>query len=178
MAAVKFDVAVEHVRLEEKGLVDHPDDPGGRTNFGITQRLLDDVRAAYPRAKYPRTVDELTWPLAREIYRVHFWTPLRGDDLPLYIGIALLDAAVNSNVARASKWLQMALDVPADGWIGAQTLAAARAAEPIPLLNEFSARRAFHFMMQDSIDDKFGLGWARRLFRTYSVAMLREVNSK
>jgi len=168
--SASFSTAVEHVRLEEKGLVDNPRDPGGRTNFGITQRLLDDVRTAYPGAKFPQRVDDLTWLLARDIYRLHFWEPLRGDELPLYIGIAVLDAAVNSSVSRAAKWLQLALGVKADGWIGAQTLRATRQADPVLLLNEFSARRAHHYMLQDEIDDDFGLGWARRLFRTYALA--------
>lgn len=166
-----FDVAVEHVRREEGGLVDNPRDPGGRTNFGITQRLLDDVREAYPISDFPRTVDDLTWTQARDVYRLQFWKPLHGDELPLYIGIALLDAAVNASVSRAARWLQLSLGVTADGWIGAQTLRAARAADAVSLLNEFSARRAHHYMLQDSIDDDFGLGWARRLFRTYAVAV-------
>lgn len=165
-----FCVAVEHVLREEGGLVDNARDPGGRTNFGITQRLLDEVRGTYPSTQWPRTVDELTRGQAIDIYRLHFWDPLRGDQLPMHVGIALLDAAVNSGVPRAAKWLQLALGVKADGWVGAQTLRATRQADPITLLNEFSARRAHHYMLQDDIDDDFGLGWARRLFRTYAIA--------
>lgn len=168
-----FDVAVEHVRKEEGGLIDNPRDPGGRTNFGITQRLLDDMRSAYPAEGLPQRVDDLTWTQASDIYRVHFWKPLRGDDMPTYIGLSVLDSAVNSSVPRAVQWLQLALKVKADGWIGTQTIAAIRSARPIELLNEFSARRAHHYMLQDATDDTFGLGWARRLFRTYAAS--REV---
>lgn len=173
MDALNFDTAVAHVKLEEKGFVDNPSDPGGRTNFGITQRLLDDTRAAYLSLGLPVKVEDLTWPQAREIYRLQFWIPLRGDDLPLHVSLPLLDGAVNSSVARAAKWLQLALGVKADGWIGMQTIRAARTAPPKPMLNEFFARRALHYMLQDDIDDVFGLGWARRLFDTYSAA--REV---
>lgn len=169
-----FDVAVEHVKIEEGGLVDRASDPGGRTNFGITQRLLDAARAAYPADELPRTVDELAWTQARGIYRTHFWEPLRGDQLPPGVSLAVLDAAVNAGANRAARWLQQSLGVPADGWIGARTIAAARAAEPLALLGEFSARRAYHYMLQDSVDDEYGLGWARRLFRTYAAAA-REV---
>jgi lysozyme family protein len=168
-----FDRAVAHVKVEEKGYVNNPDDPGGATNFGITQQLLDDVRGAYAQQGYPASVKDLTWPQAREIYRLHFWQPLHGGELPLHVSLPLLDAAVNSSVTRAAKWLQSALGVAADGWIGAKTIRAARAADPKTLLNEFHALRAYHYMMQDAIDDKFGLGWARRLFDTYSAA--REV---
>lgn len=166
-----FDIAVEHVRDEEGGLIDRPSDPGGRTNFGITQRLLDEVRRAYPADAYPAKVDDLTWEQAREIYLVHFWRPLRGDDLPPGISLMLLDSAVNSSVSRAAKWLQSSVGVAADGWIGMKTLAAVRRAQPLAVLSEISARRAFHYMTQDSIDDEYGLGWARRLFRTFNAAV-------
>lgn len=165
-----FDSAIEHVRSEEGGYVDNPLDPGGRTNFGITQRLLVRVRSSYPGLKLPLDVADLTWLQARDVYRVEFWKPLRGDELPAYIALSLLDAAVNSGAARAVKWLQLALRVDASGSMDARTLMQLRAAKPVELLNEFSARRAHHYMLQDSTDDTFGLGWARRLFRTYSAS--------
>jgi len=166
-----FETAVEHVRLEEGGLVDNPKDPGGRTNFGITQRLLDEVRAAYPRSRFPARVDDLTWAQARDIYRMHYWQPIRGDELPEGVSLMMLDTAVNCGANRAAKWLQAALGVTADGWIGAQTIAATRVQPPLAVLSEISARRAFHYMQQDSIDDEFGLGWARRLFRTFNASV-------
>ncbi len=170
-----FDIAVEHVRSEEGGLVDNPLDPGGRTNFGITQRLLDQCRAASPRAGFPARVDDLTWSQARDIYRSQFWQPMRADELPDGLSLLMLDTAVNCGVNRAAKWLQLALGVPSDGWIGARTIAAARAQAPLAVLSELSARRAHHYMLQDSIDDEFGLGWARRLFRTFN-ASVRELS--
>lgn len=166
-----FEVAAAHVLNEEKGLVDNPKDPGGRTNFGVTQRLLDEVRKLSPELNLPLKVDFLTPPQARGIYLLHFWHSIRGDELPRGISLFLLDAAVNSSPNRAVRWLQLALGVTADGWIGAQTLAAARHAEARSLLAELSARRAHFYMLQDSIDDDFGLGWARRLFRTYNAAL-------
>lgn len=164
-----FDIAAEHVRLEEGGLVEHPNDPGGRTNFGITQSTLDAARQLLPLL--PATVDELTWDQAKVIYRAHYWQPVRGDEMPVAIGLMLLDCAVNQGVPRAARFLQHAVGVKVDGWIGAKTIAAVRA-KPLPTtLTEFAARRAHHYMLQDDIDDDFGLGWARRLFRVYSNAM-------
>lgn len=164
-----FDLAAEYIRIEEGGLVDHPNDPGGRTNFGITQATLDASRAMY--ADLPKTVDALTWDYAKFIYRHHYWEPIRGDELPVAIGLMMLDSAVNQGVPRAARWLQLAVNVKADGWIGAKTIAAVLKAKPQLALTELAARRAHHYMLQDSIDDDFGLGWARRLFRTYAAAM-------
>lgn len=165
-----FDFAVSHVLLEEGGLSDHPADPGGRTNFGVTQTTLDAVRSSYPELNLPLTVDRLFSHHAKEIYRRHYWAPIRGDELPVGVALWMLDTAVNHGPGRAIRMLQQALGVKVDGWIGAKTLAAARAADRRALLDEVSARRAHHYMLQDAIDDDFGLGWARRLFRTYSAA--------
>jgi lysozyme family protein len=170
-APSKFDVAVAHVLREEGGLVDNPKDTGGRTNYGITQRVLDAMRDTYPLAGLPLRVDELTPGQAIDIYRSQYWMPVRGDDMPAGIGLALLDSAVNQGANRAAKWLQFAAGVQADGWIGARTIAAVYATPPLALLSEFCARRAYHYMLQDSIDDEFGLGWARRLFRTFNAAV-------
>jgi lysozyme family protein len=165
-----FDSAVEHIRREEGGLVDHPSDPGGRTIFGITQRTLDAARAAFPDLKLPDRVDDLTWPQAKEIYRRNYWQPIRGDELPAALALAVLDAAVNASPQRATRWLQQALRVAADGWLGAQTILAARRCDQPKTLREFHARRAHHYMLQDSTDDVFGLGWARRLINTHDAA--------
>lgn len=167
-----FDAAVNHVFSEEGGLVDHPLDPGGRTNFGITQRVLDATLVLnWSLPRLPKVVDSLTLNQARDIYRHHYWTPIRGSDLPRGLGLFLLDTAVNHGCARAVKFLQLALGVTADGWIGARTIAAAYEQKQRRILTEVSARRAHHYMLQDSIDDEFGLGWARRLFRTYNAAL-------
>lgn len=168
MSLDHFEFCIEHVRLMEGGKVDRASDPGGPTNHGITQQLLDAVQGLLP--DLPRTVGALTWDEAKRIYRHHFWPAVRGDDLPLGYALVTLDAAVNHGPRRAIRFLQLALGVTADGWIGAGTLAAAHARQTIEVLEECMARRTYFFMLQDSIDDEYGLGWARRVMRTFSVA--------
>lgn len=171
-AVDNFERAVEHVRLMEGGMVDRASDPGGPTNFGITQAMLDAARELIP--DLPRSVETLTWDEAKRIYRYHFWPAIRGEDLPLPYALMTLDAAVNHGPRRAVRFLQQALGVKADGWIGAVTIAAAHNKLTPERLEECAARRAYFFMLQDSIDDEYGLGWARRLLRTFSAA-LKEV---
>ena len=63
----------------EGGYVNHPKDPGGRTNMGITQRTYQNF---YGR---PVTEEEMkTMPRrdAAEIYKSMYWDEIRGDDLP------------------------------------------------------------------------------------------------
>lgn len=166
-----FTQALQHVLRHEGGLVDHPADPGGRTNRGITQRKLNEVRAAAAWLNLPATVDELTEDQVATIYRREYWSRLSCDELPASIALAAFDAGVNAGIGRSAKWLQQAAGVKADGIIGAQTIAAIKAAPRVSLLNEFNARRAWHYMLLDSLDDTFGLGWARRLMDTHTAAL-------
>lgn len=166
--ADSFERCIEYVRIEEGGLVNHSMDPGKLTNFGITQPVLDASRAFL--WTLPRSVEALSWPQAKEIYSHHYWTPVRGDELPFPYALMTLDAAVNAGVRAATRWLQMGLGVKVDGWIGAKTIQAATTIISRSVLAEMAARRAHHYMLQDSIDDAFGLGWARRLFRIYNAA--------
>lgn len=168
---MSFDAFAEHIRKEEGGLVDHPSDPGGRTNMGVTQRKLDAARTAYPALRLPSKVDDLSWSQAREIYSRDYWQPVRGDDLPPGIGLLVGDAAVNQGPSRAIKWLQQAARVSADGNLGPMTLAAVKTADQKALMVEYASRRAYHYMTLDAIDDTFGLGWSRRLFRTFTAAL-------
>ena len=39
---MSFESAISEVLLTEGGYVDHPDDRGGPTNYGITQKTLSD----------------------------------------------------------------------------------------------------------------------------------------
>ena len=41
MAANNYEVCLERLLQHEGGYVNHPDDPGGRTNKGITQRVYE-----------------------------------------------------------------------------------------------------------------------------------------
>lgn len=169
--SASFANALQHVLRHEGGLVDHPADPGGRTHRGVTQRKLNEVRAAAPQLNLPAKVDDLTLEHTADIYRREYWQRLACDELPPAIALAVFDAGVNAGIGRAAKWLQQACRVKVDGVIGAQTIAAAKAAPLVPLLNEFNARRAWHYMTLDSLDDTFGLGWSRRLMDTHTAAL-------
>ena len=95
-------------------------DPGGPTNHGITLETLrawrgdpglsKEVLRAMPKAE------------AVEIYKAQYWAPVRGDELPAGVDLAVFDFAVNSGPGRAVKELQEVLGVKQDGIIGLQTL--------------------------------------------------------
>jgi lysozyme family protein len=92
-----FDAAVTNVLQSEGGLVDHPRDPGGLTNMGISLR-------AYPHLG-PDGIRNLTREEAIEIYRQNYWAKVP-DALPDGLRWMVFDAAVNHGASRALTWLK------------------------------------------------------------------------
>lgn len=164
-----FDAALKVVLHHEGGYVDHPKDPGGRTNMGITQKTLDHANAIGILG-LPKDVRDLTREQVADLYRAKYWAAINGNVLPEGVALILFDCAVNQGVTRAVKILQESLGVEPDGIIGSATLAAATAKNPADLIREIAARRAWAYMKLDLLDDTFGLGWARRLFDVYDHA--------
>lgn len=170
---MSFSAALAFTLPHEGGYVDHPRDPGGATNRGITQRKLDEVRAANAEMAdlLPVSVRDLTPTQTAWIYRREFWERLCCDQLPDSLALVVFDAGVICGIGRAARWLQKALGVTVDGIVGAQTIAASRAADLRATVIEFNARRAYHHMLLDDLDDTFGLGWARRLMALQAEAL-------
>lgn len=153
--------AIDLVLKHEGGLVDHPRDPGGLTNFGISLR-------AYPELGRDG-IRNLTREQAAEIYERDYWQKIRGDELPLPVAVMVLDAAVNSGVRRSVQWLQRALRVADDGVIGPVTIGAAHEADVLDLLRELASNR-IQFLMGLPTWDTFGNGWGRRIDDTLDFA--------
>lgn len=161
-----FANALAHVLIHEGGYVDHPDDPGGATNFGITLATLQSWRG---RSVTKADVRALTKGEAGEIYKARYWDSCRCDELPGPVAFIVFDAAVNHGVGRVARILQEALDVTADGRIGPVTIAAANTADPRALVCEIAARRMVLYASLAHFRT-FGLGWSRRLMGTLSVS--------
>ncbi len=169
-----FPTALKHVLLYEGGYVNHPLDPGGATNMGITHKTL----SRYRGAKVTRAdVRNLTFEEASNIYRKFYWHPCCCDLMPAGLDIALFDCAVNQGPPRAIRFLQQAVSTKADGAIGPITLAAINRQPPLDILNEFIARRMHHYGRLSTLFKTFGLGWSRRLSDVHSKSLI-EINQK
>lgn len=150
-----FDEAFEKLLGHEGGYVNHSDDPGGETNWGITIRVARENGYNGAMREMPQTV-------AKEIYRKRYWAPVYSDLLPAVVRYAMFDAAVNSGVGQAARWLQRAVGVADDGRIGQVTLRAVNQANPDKLLRSILAQRLL-FMTNLTGWGSFGRGWARRI---------------
>lgn len=161
-----FEKALALVLDHEKGFVNHPRDPGGMTNLGVTKRTWEawvghpvsenDMRALTPQKVAP-------------MYRRKYWEPIKGDELPHGLDYLVFDTAVNSGPGRAVKLLQECLGVTADGDLGPKTKAAINAAGIQTLIAKYSRAR-LEFLAALPTWDVFGKGWSRRVAEVFSSA--------
>lgn len=145
----------------EGGWVNHPSDPGGATNKGITQTTYDSWRASQGLKR--RSVRDIADFEVEEIYATRYWAVVKGDQLPVGVGYAVFDYGVNSGPSRAAKALQSVLTVrPVDGKIGNDTLRAAREANPVATVKAV-CRQRMGFLQGLKTFKVFGKGWSRRV---------------
>lgn len=167
-APSSFEKALALVLQHEGGFAQHPDDPGGATNFGITLETLSRAREGPVSAEDVRL---LTKEEATGIYRRFYWDPIRADELPSGVGLALFDFAVNSGPERAVMTLQKILGVEADGLIGPLTLGALATADVVETIRRLTRER-LGFLSRLLIWPVFGRGWRRRVLATEQEAIL------
>lgn len=162
---MQFERALEIVLRKEGGFVNHPGDPGGATNLGITRRTLSGWRG---RAASVADVRALTPAEVAPIYRARYWDLCRCTELPHGLDLIVFDCAVNQGPGRAKRLLQRSLGVAEDGILGPVTMAAAREADAVNLVDEMVSRRAVHYA---SLQSTFHLGWFRRLTELHRRAL-------
>jgi lysozyme family protein len=110
---VKFEDALEFVLKWEGGYSNHPDDLGGATNKGITQKRYDQFRLS---KKHPiMNVKFILDYEVKEIYETYYWDVVRSKYLQAPLGLVMFDTSVNFGPAGAIRRLQKALNVPVTG---------------------------------------------------------------
>lgn len=164
----RFSTCLAFVLKKEGGFVDHPNDRGGPTNQGVTQKNYDAYRAQ--RKREPQSVRLITSDEVAEIYRNNYWRSIRADNLPPPLDLVVFDAAVNHGVKQASKFLQRALGVADDGVIGPQTIRAAHsdaaAGMTYKVAKDIIAQRSRFYdrlVQADASQQVFLAGWNNRL---------------
>lgn len=159
--------ALAAVLHHEGGFVNHPKDPGGMTNLGVTKRVWEEwvgheVDEKAMRALTPETVAPM--------YKAKYWDKIRGDDLPDGVDYVVFDASINSGPGRAAKWLQTAVGAVPDGSIGAGTLAKVAAMDAKAIIEKYQDTR-LAFLKSLPTWDTFGKGWERRVTEVQDSAL-------
>ncbi len=170
MAASNWKPSLAAVLKSEGGNDDDLADHGGRTSRGITQREYD----AWRRLHLLSTKD--VWTALQveidAIYHDEYWMPYC-DILPIGADYLLFNMNVNAGPYRGAIILQRALGVTADGRIGSITKEAALRANPVALVNAYSAQsRAFYLSLHQP---KFIKGWLNRVKFVQQTALAMAV---
>lgn len=162
-----WEQSLKKMLVHEGGYANHPQDPGGRTNLGVTQRVWEEWKGSPSDENEMRslTVEQVT-----PLYKKRFWDAARCDDLPAGVDYVVFDFAVNAGVGRSAITLQTICGVARDGAIGPMTLAAVKQYDPKTLIEKFSDHREF-FYKQLSTYPVFGKGWIRRVNEVKETAL-------
>lgn len=162
-----FARALTLVLRHEGGFVNHPNDPGGATNKGVTL-------ATFRRYVKPNgTIEDLkriTDEQVATVYRRHYWDAVLGAELPDGVDYAVFDFAVNSGVSRAARYLQAVVGATQDGVIGPATIKAARSAGPTEVIQDLCDRR-LAFLKGLKTWPTFGRGWSSRVAEVRAEAL-------
>ncbi|MAD98719.1 MAG: putative glycosyl hydrolase [Prokaryotic dsDNA virus sp.] len=151
----------EWVLVHEGGYVNHPEDPGGATNMGVTQRVYDGWRR---RKGMPiQSVKKITKDEVVAIYKDQYWDKVWGDHLPSGLDYSVYDFAINSGPSRAIKFLQRILGVTQDGIMGNVTFSAIMERGDIENIISALNYDRWQWLKRLRHWKTFGKGWTRRV---------------
>ena len=164
-----FDECVKMLLHHEGGYVNHPKDPGGETNLGVTKRV-------YEKWGGTKDMKDLTVEDVAPIYKKNYWNRCKCDDLESGVDWVVFDWAVNSGTGRSAKAIQKICGASQDGAIGPKTLALIKTQDTEYVIEEFGKIRQ-NFYESLKTFDTFGKGWTRRNKETTEKAIkMMEIN--
>jgi lysozyme family protein len=160
MSKSTYDAALGRLLVHEGGYTNHPADPGGPTNFGIT---IYDYRKYVKPGATATDVKAMSLAEAKAIYRAKYWDAQRCDDLPAGVNDAVFDYGVNSGIGRSGKVLRRCLKL-ADNTsaVSDMVIAAARQADAKVLVTAICDER-LRFLKSLRTWPVFGKGWGQRV---------------
>jgi lysozyme family protein len=168
MSASSYDEALARLLADEGGYSNHPSDPGGPTNFGIT---ISDYRKYVKPDASAADVRAMKVDAAKRIYREKYWNAMRCDELPAGVDYCVFDYGVNSGVGRAGKVLRRLLDLPDNSSVVTDTvLRAADKMNPKALVTAICDER-LRFLKSLKTWPVFGNGWGRRVTEGKAAAL-------
>ena len=167
MAAANYQKCLEMILHHEGGYVNHPKDPGGETNLGVTKRVYEDFGGT-------KDMKDLTVEDVAPIYEKNYWGRMKCDSIPSGLDLCVFDFGVNAGTGRSAKFLQTMIGTTADGGIGPNTLS--KLSDYIDengiedTIKNFQAERQSYYESLSTFET-FGRGWTRRVEETTESAL-------
>ena len=158
-----FDECLKMLLHHEGGYVNHPSDPGGETNLGVTKKVYQEWGGT-------KDMKDLTVEDVAPIYKKEYWDRCKCDDLESGVDWVVFDWAVNSGTGRSAKAIQKICGASQDGAIGPKTLALISKQNTEYVIEEFGKIRQDFYESLKTFDT-FGKGWTRRNKETTAKAL-------
>lgn len=159
MGASNYDACLAQVLKYEGGYSNHPSDPGGPTNWGIT---IHDARKYWRATATAEDVRKMPLTVAKDIYRKRYWNAVDGDNLHDGVDLAVFDYGVNSGIGRALPDFKPY-----------------RALDPVAAIKALCARR-MRFLKALRTWPVFGKGWGPRVASVEAIGVkmaLKAINA-
>lgn len=176
----------------EGGYVNHSDDLGGETIWGITRATADEWRQLWQKHGWDgRDMRQMPKSLAYEIYDLGWWQRMNLDviwDINPYLAERIFDFGINAGRINAGRSLQRVLnvsnrrakdyaDLPTTGNIGPMTIDALRAflaRNPNSGCDELTmmmfSMQNYHYVdisEKREANESFTNGWRKRVYRDF-----------
>ena len=162
-----YQKCLEMILHHEGGYVNHPKDPGGETNLGVTKRVYEEWGGT-------KDMRDLTVEDVAPIYEKNYWGRVKGDELPNGLDLCVFDFCVNAGTGRAAKYLQSMVGATRDGAIGPNTLRQVNEYIEVnglqATIQTYQTNRQRYYEKLKTFET-FGRGWTRRVDETTSSAI-------
>jgi lysozyme family protein len=163
-----FEFALSILWPEEGKFSNTPGDRGGRTMYGVTQKVFDEWRTFI--GNQHADVSTITQEEAQDLYQRMFWRKAHCDDMPKRLGTMVFDIAVNSGPHTAIVLLQRAVGANDDGQWGDQTKQRVDSATSDSAVEDNTLRTltVFRSVFEEKVieahpeDEQFRHGWDNR----------------
>lgn len=166
---------IKCVLAHEGGYTDHPADPGGPTNWGIT---IFDARKYWKPNAVAADVKAMPLSVAQSIYEKRYWDAQRCDDLPAGLDYSVFDYGVNSGIGRSGKVLRRLVGLPDNTSVVTQdVIDAVRQRDPAALIKGMNDER-LRFLKALKTWPTFGGGWGRRVAEVRGLSLQMAAASK
>jgi lysozyme family protein len=162
-----FGKCLEIILKHEGGYVNHPKDPGGITNLGITKRVYE---SWVEREVSKQEMKDLTPEIVTPIYKKKYWDRCHCDTLSAGLDLSVFDWAVNSGSGKPAKAVQKFVGATQDGVIGKKTLSLIANYNAKDIVDYLYDVRQKYYESRTTFE-YFGNGWTKRNKHTYEVSL-------
>jgi lysozyme family protein len=185
--------AIKKVLQHEGAHVNNPNDRGGPTNWGVTQKTFNQYMSSVTGKPYQSTIDEIkNMPIgnAITIYKSLYWDKMSGDKIRKYaLAAAIFDQAINRGTVAAVKQAQRVLknnfnypSIAEDGVMGVATITALNTIDEAKFLNSYLQESilAYNKIVQNNPSQSVFLnGWLKRVesLRSYVSQNIGAINA-